>query len=64
MRYGDKVVPDFAQLVKILLPSAVASPWRSTAHLVNFWQRPESRLASRASRGRPYPAQDDEGVKK
>jgi len=44
MRYKDKVVPDFDQLVKLLPPSAVASPLRSTVPLVDFWRTPESRL--------------------
>lgn len=45
MRYDDKVVADFEQLVKLLPPSAVASPLRSTVPLVDFWRTPESRLA-------------------
>lgn len=45
MRYDDKVVPDFEQLVKLLPPKAVASPLRSTLPLVDFWRSPESRLA-------------------
>ena len=45
MRYKDKVVADFEQLVKLLPPSAVASPLRSTVPLVDFWRTPESRLA-------------------
>jgi hypothetical protein len=45
MRYGDKVVADFEQLVKLLPPDAVASPLRSTVPLVDFWRTPESRLA-------------------
>jgi hypothetical protein len=45
MRYGDKVVTDFEQLVKLLPPDAVASPLRSTVPLVDFWRTPESRLA-------------------
>ena len=45
MRYDDKVVPDFEQLVKLLPPDAVASPLRSTVPLVDFWRTPESRLA-------------------
>jgi hypothetical protein len=63
MRY-HKVVADFEQLVKLLPPSAVASPLRSTVPLVDFWRTPESRLAQQsadigASRGRqnvPNPA--------
>ena len=45
MRYDDKVVPDFEQLVKLLPPDAVASPLRSTVPMVDFWRTPESRLA-------------------
>jgi hypothetical protein len=45
MRYRDKAVPDFEQLVKLLPPSAVASPLRSAAPLVDFWRTPKSRLA-------------------
>ena len=45
MRYGDRVVPDFEHLVKLLPPDAVASPLRSTVPLVDFWRTPESRLA-------------------
>ena len=44
MRYKDKVVPDFDQLVKLLPPTAVATPLRSTVALVDFWRTPESRL--------------------
>lgn len=49
MRYDDKVVPDFKQLVKLLPPDAVASPLRSTVPLVDFWRMPESRLAQLSS---------------
>lgn len=45
MWYGDKVVPDFEQLVKLLVPSAGVSPLRSTVPLVDFWRRPEAVLA-------------------
>jgi len=45
MRYDDKVVSDFEQLVRLLPPKAVASPLRSTLPLVDFWRTPESRLA-------------------
>ncbi len=45
LRYHHKVVADFEQLVKLLPPSAVASPLRSTVPLVDFWRTPESRLA-------------------
>ena len=38
MRYHNKVVADFEQLVKLLPPSAVASPLRSTAPWVDFWR--------------------------
>jgi hypothetical protein len=41
MRYGDKLVPDFEPLVKLLPPDAVASPLRSTVPLVDFCRRPE-----------------------
>ena len=44
MRYHNNVVTDFEQLVKLLPPSAVASPLRSTVPLVDFWRTPESRL--------------------
>jgi hypothetical protein len=44
-RYHNNVVADFGQLVKLLPPSAVASPMRSTLPLVDFWRTPESRLA-------------------
>jgi hypothetical protein len=36
MRYHNKVVADFEPLVKLLPPSAVASPLRSTVPLVDF----------------------------
>lgn len=38
MRYHNKVVADFEQLIKLLPPSAVATPLRSTVPLVNFWR--------------------------
>ena len=38
MRYHNKVVAGFEPLVKLLPPSAVASPLRSTAPLVDFWR--------------------------
>jgi hypothetical protein len=44
MRYHNKVVGDFEPLVKLLPPSAVASPLRSTVPLVDFWRTPESHL--------------------
>jgi len=44
MRYHNNVVADFEQLVKLLPPSAVASPFGSTVPLVDFWRTPESRL--------------------
>ena len=44
MRYHNQVVADFEQLVKLLPPSAVASPVRSTVPFVDFWRTPESRL--------------------
>ena len=44
MRYHDNVVADFEQLVKLLPPSAVGSPLRSTVPLVDLWRTPESRL--------------------
>jgi hypothetical protein len=44
MRYDDRVVPDFEQLVKLLPPDALASPLGSTVPLVDFWRTPESRL--------------------
>ena len=39
MRCGDKVVPDFEQLVK-LPPQRRASPVRSTVPWVDFWRWP------------------------
>ncbi len=45
LRYDEKVVPDFEQLVRLLPPHAVASPLRSTVPLVDFWRTPEARLA-------------------
>ncbi|MGO8816567.1 MAG: DUF6946 family protein [Terriglobia bacterium] len=45
MRYGDKVVADFEQIVKLLIPGAVLSPVHSTVPLVDFWRRPDSVLA-------------------
>lgn len=45
MRYDDKVVPDFEQLVELSPPDAFASPLRSTVPLVDFWRTPESSLA-------------------
>jgi hypothetical protein len=44
MRYKDKVVPDFEQLVKLLPSYAVATPVRSTVPLVDFWRTPKARL--------------------
>ncbi len=38
MRYHNKVVADFEQLIKLLPPSAVATPLRSTVPLVDFWR--------------------------
>jgi hypothetical protein len=62
MRYKQKVVPDFEQLVKLLPPSAVAIPLRSTVPLVDFWRTPESRLAQlSAAVGVPLLAPTDLG---
>jgi len=38
MRHHNNDVADFEQLVKLLPPSAVASPLRSTVPLVDFWR--------------------------
>jgi len=55
MRYGKKIVSDFEQLVKLLPPSAVASPLRSTVPLGDFWRTAESRLTQlSAACGPPY----------
>ena len=38
MRHHNNVVADFEPLVKLLPPSAVATPLRSTLPLVDFWR--------------------------
>ena len=58
MRHHNNVVADFEPLVKLLPPSAVASPLRSTAPLVDFWRTasgPQITQMAQIQQGRENP---------